>query len=374
MIRHPLVHLLLRNRRRRMRSDKEDEDDEFWRIALHEHDAVDVGDGDSDSGSAAAVAPSRRQEEVPGAGGTAALDDETSAAAVTAAPSTAYRIRLPDSRERVALRLSPLSMNDGPFSPLGAQAWYGSALLASLLAMCSSSSSNEPPVSPFSRLRRQISSLKESKNDVKALELGSGAVGLAGMVLGLVLADHLDTATSTCDSIGDSPDVEVILTDNEPLVLKQLEANVRSNVRTVRTQHPRLQLPQFSVRRLNWDDGICEDDGNGSVFPPPVQLVVGSELVYTTSTAKACAKIVTQLLERNPREAFVVLVQTTDRDGWEDAFLPEIRAHPDLVAEVDVVDADLHVAASTLIKRGGTLDGFDFGTCCIYHRSNRYQN
>lgn len=240
----------------------------------------------------------------------------------------------------VRLRLRPLALSDGVFSPLGSQAWYGSAILASLL-LCSDG-----------RVQRHLRQFDVFES-MRVLELGSGAVGLSGLTMALILSGR--GARPRFD--------ELVLSDNNHQVLEQLQRNVDSTVKRLQEENASIQMPKITVRHLDWNEDNAFDFKNGLFH-----LVIGSELVYELHGGMACARCVSSLLERN-QNLLIIIIQVTDRDGWNNVFIPELQQSQDIIIEQEVVPADCDEVASQLIPHGGSLDRFDFGVCYIYHRN-----
>jgi Lysine methyltransferase len=330
-----------------MTKDNDTADDAFWKIALRGHDEPPSSHS-SDDGN-----PRSETHD----------DEECDFSGV----ASLYELRfLP--YDPVRLRLAPLPLVDGVLSPLGSEAWYGSALLVAMLLMTDLEEN---------RIQRHLDNCDQrGTGALNALELGSGAVGLSGLALGLLLARY----QSQIDN-NDSGEARqnfqsrVLLTDNDPSVLRQLEVNVRFNVDNIRKNYPGITLPEFIVHHMDWnDDCSCNlggGDGLGAAGSrqSSLQLVVGSELVYTTETAHACAKIVLRLLKENP-DVLVAIVQVADRDGWDSDFLPILRRAPGICVQeespIQTNAAILHEAASKLIQHGGTLDYLScFAVCYI---------
>ena len=270
------------------------------------------------------------------------------------------------------LKLSPLPDSDGVWSPLGAQAWYASALLVAYVLQ-STVRQNPQDTDTETVLSRSIKSWFADANNqnasFRALELGSGAVGLAGIVMGFVLADHATLKPPL-----------VILTDNETNVLQNLKHNVNraeklwqaEAIKKHKANHrPPAQtpsFPEFSVQNLEWNSNLSSELYQGD---HKLQLIFGSELVYTGETAEACAKIVLDLLQANP-DALVFILQVTDRDGWTNVFLPMLRQKHHLqMIEESIDDSDLHELAETVVPAGGTLDRFAFGGCYVFQSAGR---
>ena len=267
---------------------REDEEDAFWAIEL-------------EGGSRALV-----KDESDTA--------EEDAAGLATRRAHLYRIPNHEDGSTIAVRLAPLPMVDGIWSPVGADIWFGSAVLTALL------------------LRR-----RPSKDVV--LELGCGATALAGIAAGLSCGAN-----------------KVYLTDNEPSVLRQLRTNVSSVVQ----QHDGLES-RFEVRCLDWADESLE----GIEDVESIDHIIGAELVYTPEGGKACVGCVDRLLERFP-QATVTIVQVTDREGWNEVFVPAMEVKYRVRQEV--VPADCHDEARRMVEHGGSLDRFDLGVCYISNR------
>jgi hypothetical protein len=229
----------------------------------------------------------------------------------------------------IALNVSSMPQTEGIWSLLGAQAWHASSLLACYL------------------ISHQDALFEKIKSDdyITVLEIGSGAVGLSGMTLAALFEDSNSSAS-------------VLLTDlPEDGILNNLQNNVNRN----KSSFPNIDV---QVQPLDWGDYI-----NATSAPslPPLNLVIGSELVYTEETACSCAAVVTHLLQNNPK-LLIVILQVMDRPGFEAHFLP-------LLHDLDVriqqpLDAELHEAASLIVASAGdqlvgTLDRFAYGLCWI---------
>jgi predicted nicotinamide N-methyase len=292
----------------RDRRKDNDEQDEFWKVALDsgERDVFVQNDSSDDEGD---------------------CND-------TGNRVSSYELILPE--RTVSLKLCPLPLTDGIWSLLGGNVWYGSALLAAML------------LKPESRIQKHLDTVPA--RNISCLELGSGAVGLSSLALGLMLSQRQGMH-------------RVCLTDNEADVLNQLKGNVETNVARIQSEHHQILLPNFSVKLLDWNEDYSSD-----AFEQ-LHLVVGSELVYTKETAEACASVVRSLLREHP-DLLILIIQVTDRDGWNNVFLPTLRLDSGTVVEETSTDASLHETASQMIRHGGTLDRFDFGACYISRKSN----
>jgi predicted nicotinamide N-methyase len=288
---------------------QDNEQDEFWKVALYSGERDVFVQNESDD------------------------EGDYNVAGVKV---SSYELSLPE--RKVSLKLSPLPLTDGIWSPLGANAWYASALLAAILL--------QPEES---RIQKHLDKVPDQ--NISCLELGSGAVGLSAMALGLMLSQRQGMH-------------RVCLTDNVKHVLNHLKSNVETNVARIQSEHHQIVLPTFSVQMLDWNEGYSSD-----AFEQ-LHLVVGSELVYTKETAEACASVVRSLLREHP-DLLILIVQITDRDGWNNVFLPTLLLDSNILMEVTITDASLHETASQMIRQGGALDHFnDFGACYISRKSN----
>jgi hypothetical protein len=326
----------------------------------------------------------------------------------------------------VTLEMRHLAPSDGVWSPLGAKAWYSSALLASMLLHAlgdddeTSSPSAKQNIATIgaangkgedgsASLCRPMLFREEirSKKSLTILELGSGAVGLSGMAMavamsrlrpGRTVADFPSSTvanSSADDPNGGDSDVPktstIILTDNDPSVLVQLKTNVNHNQHSWATSsetNAMFATTTVHVKNLDWNHpstiaqwtkefepecpkgGIdyfskIKEDPSESLTSN-IDLVIGSELVYTDETAMACTKMLLHLLEAHPNIS-ILIVQVTDRYGWDEVLVPRIH---DFGASIQplVMSTETHDLASTMIIPGGTLDRFAFGAVLIQNK------
>jgi hypothetical protein len=235
----------------------------------------------------------------------------------------------------IKFTVSSLEENEGIMSPLGSQAWHASSLLAAYIIL-------------------KADSLFKSTNTnhiKRCLELGSGAVGLSGMTLAAVLSNMYP------------PGAKVILTDleSETGVLNNLQENVKRNM----SMFPNVGV---DVQALDWNDFVDNKRVSESRLRP-LDLVMGSELVYTPETAVACGGVVAHLLHNNPN-LLVLIIQVTDRPGFETHFLPLLQKKFNVRVE-QPLDSELYDVASGIVVdaggrlMGGTLDRFAYGACWI---------
>ena len=184
---------------------------------------------------------------------------------------------------------------------------------------------------------------------------------------------------------------QIYLTDNDPDVLEQLKRNVQRNMSKilppfvpphdgdeVKQQQQLQQQPEqekewnlkketpVKVSHLDWDVPNNGDGGDdNSKILDGVDLVIGSELVYTESTGHALLKVLKQLLRKN-RDVVIWIVQVFDRYGWTEIVVPGLESDPSVHIELyDTIPINTHQVASTLIPMGGTLDRYAFGAVCI---------
>ena len=348
-----------------------DREDEFWQVALEDKGAhgnfISV-DSDSEGNESSHVHTEIKEHFE------------------SIARVTTYKIPWKDVNEEenstlssISLKLSPLPDSDGIWSPLGAQAWHASSLL---VAYTLQSTILKPINDKGTRLHkksllaRHIDSWfaePHTEERFRALELGSGAVGLAGIVMGLILSRCF--SSMGIDKYGSSwitNRPQVILTDNEANVVKHLQQNVHNTLSWLAKDTMNVPLlsflPDLEVQHLDWN---LYQTSELAKQTQKLQLVFGSELVYTGETAKACINIVLEVLGANP-DALVFILQVTDRDGWSNVFLPSLYKKPFLqVLEESMENSDLHELAGTIIPPGGTLDRFAFGGCYIFHKDGR---
>jgi hypothetical protein len=289
----------------------------------------------------------------------------------------------------IHLNLIPLSItvqhNETAVIPLGAEAWYGSALLAAIFTELLSH--NPSPTNGATTILQAYidSNLQRGNYSINILELGSGSVGLSSLAAGLSVTGYMHQhqqhpANCTLSEHHSDPTLSknieccVILTDSDPHVLQQLEYNIHTTTRKLQHQFSnRYALPEFIVHHLDWnninDNAFPNINTNDNHNVP--QLVIGSELIYNAHTARSCTNAVFQQLQYNPK-AFVLIVNNVNRDGWDAIFLSTIYKTPGIrfVLETLTSSTHLHGIASNLIRPGGTLNPFsDFGVCCIWNEA-----
>jgi hypothetical protein len=296
-------------------------EDAFWRIALEDHSTHTTGFDNN---------------------GYADSDDD--ALIESSAISTATFTLVSGQCESITLQLSSLRCQDGVWSPVGANAWFSSALLTELL------------LDPCKQIEQSYAKIKTNvEKPFIVVELGSGAVGLPGIALGWMLSHR-----GRC---------KVVLTDNDALCLKQLHSNVlQCNDLFQKTRGVDFGN-LIAVQALDWGEGIEKILVNEAGYPYTVDLVVGSELVYTPITANALFTVIQSIFQVSS-DALVVIVQVTDREGWRNIFLPRLltQSQTPLRVQEKTIPWHVHERANKLFPFGGALDRFDFGVCFISKR------
>lgn len=293
---------------------EQEEDDDFWKIALEEEPTSNrekngVWDDDDD-------------------------DDESDSDAIDGMRPVAYRLPITN----VTLHLESLPAADGVWSPLGADAWYASALLASMVL-----TNNVPKI------------LLPSTKTV--LELGSGAVGLSGLACAVAM---MMTRTEE-ENMDGRRHRRIILTDNDPPVLEKLKWNTQRNqdaILAASTSSKPIDL-DIQVQHLEWNEN-CDES-----FRNSIDLVIGSELVYTHETGEACSRMLEELLTNN-NNIDIWVVQVTDRYGWLDIVVPHLECLKEVSVDSVPISNDTHALAATMIPMGGTLDRHAYGAFHIY--------
>lgn len=267
---------------------------------------------------------------------------------------------------KIDLVLYPLPAMDGVWSPVGADAWYASALLSSLLMLQVQDDTPKPQITERKLSQNPLSSilLKWSNHPRQrpiVLELGSGAVGLSGLVCAHALQEEHYRVAAPKDDLVPNISWKVIMTDNDTEVLDQL----RKNVDCHRGLFQR-DIVSLHVEYLDWGN----EKGQECILDTEqeeVSLVIGSELVYTRETAQACLRLLLELLERYPR-VHIWIVQVTDRFGWQEIVLPALEATGTTAVDQMPLPSDIHDKARTMIPIGGTLDRHAYGNYWIRNK------
>ena len=282
----------------------------------------------------------------------------------------------------ILLNLIPLStvvQDNDAMAPLGAEAWYGSALLAAMFEQIVHPSLSDSCNTGSTRILQSYLSSYFQRDiyNLNILELGSGAVGLAGLVAGISVTGYMQQCQyqqqqQSSNVHGQSIDhaihspihCRVILTDSEPRILQQLEHNVYATTDMLRNQYSNhFPIPELVVQHLNWENiNQFQHDNHNALH-----LVIGSELVYNSHTARSCAQTIIQLLLENPH-GLVIIVNNPNREGWATIFLSTIYKTPGMRYVLEALNnSQLHNVASNLIRPGGTLNPLsDFSVLFVW--------
>jgi hypothetical protein len=341
------------------------------------------------------------------------------------------------------LKLNALPERRGVLSEhLGSRAWHASAILACLLL--------QHEETKHAWLERCVTRRsKQNHRDgsrLTVLELGSGAVGLSGLALAaLAVRQRQPPSNHSHDGAHrQSTPPRVILTDLQPDfdhkksssswgVLSNLDRNVTENLPAVQEygqsfhrglvpsqtkgsdmetdtnneidkerENPLLQPPLVEVRHLDWNDYRNKNGHDVDQDIGTVDLIVGSELVYTPELGIACAATIRHLLLRTPaatppshddttstshyekEHACALVVQVLDRDGFETDFLPALQNDPALHVCLEQISCDIYDQACAVVASssssqpsrssstsshgnilGGTMDRFQYRACWI---------
>ena len=315
------------------------EEDPFWEIALNfdgdvDHRLGNSGFGDSDSNS-------DPEEDYVGGG-------------------KAKTYHLP--KTSISLQLAPLASDDGVWSPVGDHAWYSSALLTCLILQGTTMTNITKTAEENKRVSLDSGIVLNhcgAEKELRILELGSGAIGLPGVAFAALLSRQTERF----------PSWTVTLTDNDKSLLRQLQANVRTNMDSKQIMLDGSKSSCINVEFLDWDvkprnSETNDQGGNRHDRLLSGDIVIGSELCYTKETADALVKVLLALLERNPAVK-IYIVQVTDRYGWKEIVIPELESRQTVKIETIPLTYEIHEAASTMIPMGGALDRYAFGAFCI---------
>jgi hypothetical protein len=278
------------------------------------------------------------------------------------------------------LELIPLPLLSENFEqmPVGARGWYASAVLSAMMMLsynsihwnddlgarsdtdkdnCSNlknldnNNSDSRMMSGTDLLREDLkracagsnrgtTSTIRTKNNNVFLELGSGTVGLAGMTMAWIIAQHERNNNKIQDSSNSRN--KVMLTDYDHACLEQLELNAVGVRRTFREYFSANGskdddidnvsngiIPDIDVVHLDWNE---YDQDQSPIFPENknidddihhnnISFACGAALVYTEDTA-ACVDQVAKILRLHPKS--VVWVVQWPRGGWFNIFQQEL--------------------------------------------------
>lgn len=272
-------------------------------------------------------------------------DDKNACRNIIGGKTTTYKF----PNTSVTMRLAELPAVDGVWSPVGADAWYASALLTCLIlqevdAKCRDDTTELAKIF-------DIDTTIAQKRTFRVLELGSGTKALPGFAAAISLSAFNQQLSSW----------SVRLTDNDKDCLEQLKANVQANESKIIWAEGNLDK-QINVKYVDWRDDFNSSDKSSLL---QANVVIGSELVYTKETAHALVNILTKLLVYNDA-IDIWIVQVTDRSGWQEIVVPAMEAHPEVTVETIPLTWHIHEMACSMIPMGGALDRHAFGA---YHFS-----
>jgi hypothetical protein len=231
----------------------------------------------------------------------------------------------------IQLELTALSLltECGDPNPVGAQGWFASAVLSSLLLL----DWRHPLLR--SDLTRLVDSAPSRNNGRPrtVLELGSGTISLAGMAMAWILAQQQQRNQNQSQQEREDREnahwtSRVILTDNDSQCLDQLQINAETvrnglqkhfNTVTYDTQ----SLPDLQVQPLDWQhydqtQSVLDVENHGTI-----DLILGAALVYTADGAGICSRQVAKILRKNPQT--VLRLAQYPRDGWLHVFKIELQ-------------------------------------------------
>ena len=272
-------------------------------------------------------------------------DDEDTAKDSSSVVGKTTTYKFPNTS--VSLQLAELPAEDGIMSPVGADAWYASALLTSMILQ-------DGDVDRSRILGSNVTPSK--KRPLRVLELGSGTKALPGFATAIALTSSMKERL---------PSWTVTLTDNDMDCLRQLKSNVQANLSKVLSKDDESDNSHIHVEYLDWGDDFERNPTRKNLLNADV--VIGSELVYTNETAHALVNVFTSLFAYNDN-IDIWIVQVKDRSGWQETVLPFVETRADVTVETIPMPWDIHEMASSMIEMGGALDRHAFGA---YHFSKR---
>jgi hypothetical protein len=292
----------------------------------------------------------------------------------------------------ISLELVPLPLltDELEQTPIGAQGWYASAVLAAML-LCGHETLHRDLLGP---LQTTTTTTTKTTTSTSVMELGSGTLGLGGMTMAWILAQyryHQHTYTTSHDQHHPNPSqmvqCKVVMTDYDPDCLAQLENNAGSVRQTLKEYFPHDAsecIPDIVVEHLDWneydqDQSLLMGNGNDSKdlsivttgnddatytinsinSKNTIHFVCGAALVYTEETA-ACADQVGKILLQNPQA--VVWVVQWPRKGWFHVFQMQLERNYGCTVTKYVptdIHPNIHTVAQTLMAPQSCLNIID---------------
>ena len=275
-------------------------------------------------------------------------DDSDNGMKTTTTTSTSTTV---SNRTSITFNLHglPLIHDDGTQTGVGATAWYGSAVLSSMLLLGCEQMHQDLCMSKISKQQRRT-------RGINVLELGSGAIGLAGMTMAWILAQQQQKQQQHIQNIGCSDEDEqgeekleedsfhssngstnsisstnkVFLTDCDEEVLEQLQINASevteqlqqhfgfSSLKEKDNNNNYNNIPKLHATTLDWEE---HDQVQAVLMENKIDVVVGAELAYTSNNCLALQ--VSKILRLNPHA--VVWILQKPRSGWFQVLQMELK-------------------------------------------------
>lgn len=280
----------------------------------------------------------------------------------------------------IVLELIPLPLLSETHEqmPVGARGWYASAVLSAMMMLSCDSIGRDDIGSQSSTFESDCAGIENPNNDNSSesrvkkgtdylredlkractgtngatsgtnraenifLELGSGTIGLAGMTMAWIVAQHERNTRKRQDTTNQTN--KVMLTDYDPICLGQLERNAVGVRQTFREYFSAIGfkdgntdnetninniVPLIDVAHLDWNE---YNQDQSPIFPENenadndihcncIQFACGAALVYTEDTA-ACVDQVVKILRLHPKS--IVWVVQWPRGGWFNVLQQEL--------------------------------------------------
>eukprot|EP00980_Cylindrotheca_fusiformis_P021430 scaffold8288_cov129-Cylindrotheca_fusiformis.AAC.8 len=228
----------------------------------------------------------------------------------------------------------PMIHDDGVQTGVGARGWYNSAVLSAMMIL------------GHEEMHRDLK--LQSKPNMSVLELGAGALGLVGMTMAWILSQNHQQVSAS----------KVLLTDNDPECLQQLDRNVESVFASLQDYHRSMNsmehgeeskscmplLPEITTSLLDWDDHNVDQ---AALMGHEIDLVVGAELAYTTNNSLALQ--VAKILELHPKA--VVWIVQFPRNGWFQVFQMQLKQKNPNICIHKIAPDSVHDEVHTLAQR-----------------------
>jgi predicted nicotinamide N-methyase len=142
-----------------------------------------------------------------------------------------------------------------------------------------------PAAPPFCRWLVAYSPILFPSSSHRILEIGSG-MGLSGCVASRLARFYTNTNNET----------EIVLTDFNPVVLHNLEQNIRLNDDTS-TIIEKLDWDEF-ITRSEFDSEITLSNNSSTIFDKPFDIILGSDMICSNSDSHGVAKVLYNMLSK----------------------------------------------------------------------------